>query len=712
MFDGDGDRLARTREGGHSAFRVIHAGGDATGAEIERALVRAAAGLPLLTGHVAVDVLRDARGHVVGLSVLDDAGRPGVLRAPAVVLATGGYGQLYASTTNPETATGDGIALALRAGAAAADLEFVQFHPTVLYTGPAVGRRPLVTEAVRGEGAVLLDRAGRRVMAGVHPLADLAPRDVVAAAISRRMAATATDCVYLDARALDGFACRFPTVYAACRAAGVDPVREPIPVTPAAHYACGGVVTDLDGRTGVPGLYAAGEVARTGLHGANRLASNSLLEGIVIGGRVARAVASREDAPARERGHGGRLSRPHRPAGRGAAVHERRGRDRAGCRGPGGRLRRGRRRRRARRARRPGRGRGRGVDAPRPGRAGRGGHPHREPGRARAHRLPVPRRRLAARQQRDTPRRHRSTDGRDTRPGRRGMTDTDLSPTTIGVPDADDLRRVVDTALAEDLRYGPDATTTATVAADAVAVADLTARSAGVLAGLPAALAVLDAVLGPDGYTVLAARADGDALAAGDVALSVRAPVRGLLTAERTALNLVCHLSGVATATRAWVDAVAGTGARIRDTRKTLPGLRLLEKYAVRCGGGVNHRLGLGDAVLIKDNHVAAAGSVGAALAAARLHAPDLPCEVEVDTLDQLDEALGLGAELILLDNFSVADTAEAVRRRGSGPTGLESSGGLRLEVARAYAETGVDYLSIGALTHSVMALDLGLDLR
>ncbi|HEY0814097.1 MAG TPA: carboxylating nicotinate-nucleotide diphosphorylase [Pseudonocardia sp.] len=287
----------------------------------------------------------------------------------------------------------------------------------------------------------------------------------------------------------------------------------------------------------------------------------------------------------------------------------------------------------------------------------------------------------------------------------------DLRPAAIGAPDPEDLHRVVATALAEDLRYGPDATTTATVPADALAVADLASRAPGVLAGLPAALAVLDAVLGPDGYTVLAARADGDVLAAGDIALSVRAPVRGLLTAERTALNLVCHLSGIATATRAWVDAVACTGARIRDTRKTLPGLRLLEKYAVRCGGGVNHRLGLGDAVLIKDNHVAAAGSVGAALAAARRHAPDLPCEVEVDNLDQLDEALALSAELILLDNFSVADTREAVRRRGSSPTGLESSGGLRLANARAYAETGVDYLSVGALTHSAEALDLGLDL-
>ncbi|MBP2369280.1 L-aspartate oxidase [Pseudonocardia parietis] len=292
LFDGRDARLDRTREGGHSAFRVVHAGGDATGAEIERALVAAArsAQLTVLDGHVAVDALRDVTGRVTGLSVLDAEGRPGVLHAPAVLLATGGYGGLYASTTNPPTATGDGVALALRAGATASDLEFVQFHPTVLYTGPAQGRRPLVTEAVRGEGAVLRDRTGVAFMAGVHPRADLAPRDVVAAAITRRMAETGADCVHLDATGLDGFAARFPTVYASCRAAGIDPATDPIPVTPAAHYACGGIVADVDARTGVPGLYAAGEVARTGLHGANRLASNSLLEGLVAGERAVRAV--------------------------------------------------------------------------------------------------------------------------------------------------------------------------------------------------------------------------------------------------------------------------------------------------------------------------------------------------------------------------------------------------------------------------------------
>ncbi|ROP40926.1 L-aspartate oxidase [Saccharothrix texasensis] len=290
--------LARTREGGHSTFRVVHAGGDATGAEVERALLAAASDgrVPVLENHIAVDAVRTPLGQVCGLLVLDGNGVPGVLGAPAVLLASGGLGQLYQATSNPEVATGDGLALALRAGAVAADVEFVQFHPTVLYTGRgARGRCPLVTEAVRGEGAVLVDATGARVMRGVHPLEDLAPRDVVAAAITRHMAGGpggVDDHVFLDATGISDFARRFPTVHAACLAAGVDPAGRPIPVAPAAHFACGGVVSDVDGRTGVTGLYAAGEVARTGLHGANRLASNSLLEGLVVGTRAAEAVAA------------------------------------------------------------------------------------------------------------------------------------------------------------------------------------------------------------------------------------------------------------------------------------------------------------------------------------------------------------------------------------------------------------------------------------
>jgi nicotinate-nucleotide pyrophosphorylase (carboxylating) len=279
--------------------------------------------------------------------------------------------------------------------------------------------------------------------------------------------------------------------------------------------------------------------------------------------------------------------------------------------------------------------------------------------------------------------------------------------------DPAEIDAVVTRALDEDLRDGPDRTTAACVPAGAVAVGEFRTRPAGTLAGVGVAVRVLERVCGDD-LEVLDARADGDRLRPGDVALVVRAPLATLLTAERTALNLLCQLSGVATATSAWVDAVAGTPTRIRDTRKTVPGLRALQKYAVRCGGGVNHRMSLGDALLIKDNHVAAAGSVTAAVRAARAAAPELSCELEVDSLDQLDEALALDLELVLLDNFTVAGCAEAVRRRdaAASSTGLEASGGLTLDTAAAYGATGVDYLSVGGLTHSSPALDLGLDLR
>ncbi|WP_029137070.1 carboxylating nicotinate-nucleotide diphosphorylase [Nakamurella lactea] len=281
------------------------------------------------------------------------------------------------------------------------------------------------------------------------------------------------------------------------------------------------------------------------------------------------------------------------------------------------------------------------------------------------------------------------------------------------MPDRTELERVIDTALAEDLVDGADITTLATVPDRASAVAALVARESGVLAGVDAALAVFRRVVG-DRLEVRESMADGSALTPGSAALIVAGPTAGLLTAERTALNILTHLSGIATVTRAWVDAVTGTGARVRDTRKTLPGLRALEKYAVTCGGGVNHRMSLGDAALIKDNHVLAAGSVTAAIEAVRALRPDVVLEVEVDTLDQLDEALAAGATLILLDNFTVEQTAEAVRRTRSEYPGveLEASGGLTLSSAGAVAGTGVDYLSVGALTHSAPILDLGMDLE
>ncbi|HEX2074717.1 MAG TPA: L-aspartate oxidase [Geodermatophilus sp.] len=301
-FDRDpAGRLLLTREGGHSADRIVHAGGDATGFEVQRALqdaVRADPGVTLVEHAMVLDLLTDADGRAAGvtLHVLGEGSADGVgaVRARAVVLATGGMGQVYAATTNPSVSTGDGVALGLRAGAVATDLEFVQFHPTSLYRGPgARGQQPLVSEALRGEGAVLRDGAGERFMLGVHPLAELAPRDVVAKAITRVQLRDGVDHVWLDAREVPGLAERFPTIVASCRAAGIDPVTELVPVTPAAHYASGGLVTDLAGRTTVPGLYACGEVACTGVHGANRLASNSLLEGLVFAARIGAELAER-----------------------------------------------------------------------------------------------------------------------------------------------------------------------------------------------------------------------------------------------------------------------------------------------------------------------------------------------------------------------------------------------------------------------------------
>jgi L-aspartate oxidase len=326
-FDRNPDgTLMLTREGGHHANRIVHAGGDATGAEVQRALHAAVHRDPWIrvVDHALVlDLLRaagrrsrtalsqvperDGRACGVTLHVLGEGSEDGVgaILARAVVLATGGMGQVFAATTNPEVSTGDGIGLALRAGAAVTDIEFVQFHPTALLVSNDAPQQPLVSEALRGEGAYLVDSDGKRFMVGQHELAELAPRDVVAKGIHRVMLASGEDHVYLDARHLNaraghkphgtgaGFlAQRFPTIVASCLAAGIEPATDLIPVAPAAHYASGGVRTDLAGRTSIPGLYACGEVACTGVHGANRLASNSLLEGLVFARRIATDIAA------------------------------------------------------------------------------------------------------------------------------------------------------------------------------------------------------------------------------------------------------------------------------------------------------------------------------------------------------------------------------------------------------------------------------------
>lgn len=283
---------SRTKEGGHSARRIIHAGGDATGAEIQRALEVSVTGIRLLQNGRARQLLVDS-GRAIG-AVIDDPRGRGIVAASTTLLATGGVGQIYQATTAPSGARGEAIGLALDAGARVKDMEFIQFHPTVLFTRRETGRRQLVSEAVRGEGAKLVDSRGASVTAGMDPRGDLAPRDIVSRAIAARLRELGEDFVFLDARHLQDFPARFPTITAGLAAAAINPAQDLIPVTPAVHYTCGGIEVTPEGRTCVDGLYAAGECSATGLHGANRLASNSLLEGLVVGKAAAENIAARQ----------------------------------------------------------------------------------------------------------------------------------------------------------------------------------------------------------------------------------------------------------------------------------------------------------------------------------------------------------------------------------------------------------------------------------
>ncbi len=713
-FDRDGSgQLDLAREAAHSRARVLHAR-DATGAEVVRAMGVALvvqSGLSVFESALAVDLVLDG-GRAAGVLARHADGALVLHRARAVVLATGGIGRVFARTTNPPEATGDGLALAWRAGARLVDLEFVQFHPTALDVG--ADPMPLLTEALRGAGATLVDEEGRRLLVDAGPQAELLPRDVVARALWSALASGRR--ALLDAREAVGesFPERFPTVFESCRRHGLDPRLEPIPVAPAAHYHMGGVDVDLDGRTSVPGLWAAGEVACTGVHGANRLASNSLLEALVFGARVAGEPRRGAAAPAAAGRHAGAavhraVARARRGGGRGSwdpAADVGEGRPRTHRRRPAGRA-------PADRGAEPGDSGRRGGD-PQPRHGGppggdRGAGARREPRRPLPGRPPPCRPRLASSYPPDAggaggAARDRARPG----PGRRDTGDLRVTETTTILPLL--YEDVVRRALVEDLGRAGDITTDAIVPPGLAGRAAVVARAAGRVAGLEPALHAFR-LLDPECRIDVRLR-DGSDAGNGDAIARVTAAARALLTAERTALNLLGHLSGIATATRDVVARLEGLKTRVVGTRKTTPGLRALEKYAVRVGGGSSHRYGLDDAVLVKDNHVALAGGVAEAVLRVRRSVGHMvKVEVEVDTLAQLDDALAIGVDAVLLDNMDVTTLREAVRRsRGRAVT--EASGGIRPENVREVAETGVDLISLGWLTHSAPALDVALDLE
>jgi nicotinate-nucleotide pyrophosphorylase (carboxylating) len=732
-----GSGPALTREGGHSHDRIVHSGGDRSGAEVQRTLDQnaLAAGVEVLNHGFALDLLtgqnaageRQVAGVLVGLVDADGSVQSvGAVTARAVVLATGGFGQVFASTSNPPAVTGDGLALAMRAGLPARDVEFVQFHPTVLYTGPgATGQQALVSEAVRGEGATLYDAAGARVMAGEHPLEDLAPRDVVADAIARRMAeapAGVSDHVYLDATHMgQRFAERFPSIYQSCLAAGIDPVHQRIPVAPAAHYACGGVRADLDGRTELLGLYAVGEVACTGVHGANRLASNSLTEGIVAGTRVGRELAYRLPDPVEPE--------PLAAVDRHLVAGESRWEIRAamsrhvGVRRSDSSLAEARSvldRITAESVTPPTRAAWEATNILTVASAVVAAAAARTESRGCHRRLDFAEPRDVWRTHLDVRLDHNgivAVIGAPAASATGTMTLHPISEATAGALsaaglDPDHVAEVVRRAIEEDLAGGVDVTSVATVPEGQRSRGVFAARVAGTVAGTIVAAAVIEMVCGATA-AVRWSVADGDRVQPGPIG-EVEAPTRLLLTAERTALNLLCHLSGVATLTSRWADALQGTSARVRDTRKTLPGLRALQKYAVRCGGGSNHRMSLSDAALVKDNHVLAAGGVSEAFAKVRALSATIPVEIEVESLDGLRAAINAGADVVLLDNFDVGAMRAAVelRQQLRSAVVLEVSGGLTLERAAEVGGTGVDYIAVGELTHSARVFDIGLDLQ
>ena len=673
-FDRNSDgELVKTLEGGHRSRRILHAGGDATGAKVMadlRETLSKTKNIDVYEDEMAFEIIKDKNKKAIGLIAINQANEPVYFFSKKIVVATGGVGGIYKNSTNEKFAVGDGIALAYRAGVEIKNMEFVQFHPTGLYEEEKQGQRFLISEAVRGEGAILKNIEGERFMAKYDKeRMELAPRDVVSQSVYREMFDTWSDHVYLDitSKSKEFLMKRFPTIYEKCLSIGVDMSKDLIPVAPIEHFLCGGIKTDLLGHTNLANLYAVGECASTGVHGANRLASNSLLECLVFGYRIAKDINENIDKEAKVEAIYPVVNEDFKKYNFKAIRTEiREIMDKY-------------------------------VSIVRTSQG-----------------LDIAKKIIETHYNNliklEVMSRYYYETLNMVTCARIIINAAIARPKSIGCHyiinstlDMIKVDKIIKDALNEDMPEG-DITTDNLIPDGHKSKAMFIAKEEGIISGTEVVKRVFELVGGK--FNIKFLKKDGDFVSKLDTIATIEGDTKTILKGERVALNLFQRMSGIATATNKYVKEVVGN-TKILDTRKTMPGLRYLDKLAVTHGGGTNHRYSLSDMVMIKDNHIDAAGGITEAV---KLIKPKVNCkiEVEVENLDQFKEALNTDCDIIMLDNMSTELMAECVKLNNHNKQ-LEASGNMTVERIKEVSKTGVDFISVGAITHSVKALDISL---
>ena len=669
--DSDGD-LVKTLEGGHRSRRILHAGGDATGQKVMsdlRETLKGASNIDIYEDEMAFEIIKD-NDKAIGLIAINQANEPVYFFSKRIVIATGGVGGIYKNSTNEKFAVGDGIALAYRAGIEIKNMEFVQFHPTGLYEEEKQGQRFLISEAVRGEGAILKNIEGERFMAKYDKeRMELAPRDVVSQAIYREMFDTWSDHVYLDitSKSKEFLMKRFPTIYEKCLSIGVDMSKDLIPVAPIEHFLCGGIKTDVFGHTNLNNVYAVGECASTGVHGANRLASNSLLECLVFGNRIAKDINENIDKSEKIieiypnvcedfKKYNFKSIRTEIREVMDKYVSIVRTKD--------------------------------GLELAK-----------KIIGTHYKNLMKID---VMSRYYFET----------------LNMVTCALiitnqalqRPKSIGCHfrinssiDFIKVDKIIKDALNEDMPEG-DITTENLIPDNHKSKAYFIAKEDGIVSGLEIVNRVFELVGGK--FNIKFFKKDGSKVANKEVIAEITGDTKTILKGERVALNLMQRMSGIATETNKYVNELVGS-TKLLDTRKTMPNLRYLDKLAVAHGGGTNHRYSLSDMVMLKDNHIEACGGITEAVSQIKPKV-NVKIEVEVETLEQFKEALNTECDIIMLDNMTLELMSECVKLNNHKKQ-LEASGNMTLNRIKEVSKTGVDFISVGAITHSVKALDISL---